>query len=75
MVLYQKKHNHKQHYKFDKNIEKKIVYTSHHQIQDLWFGIIHMVIMRIRGLSYTHYLKMVDRISHHSEIREYSFEA
>ena len=36
MVLYQKKkHNHKQHYKFDKDIEKKIVYTSHHQIQDL----------------------------------------
>ena len=25
MVLYQKKHNNKQHYKFDNDIEKKIV--------------------------------------------------
>ncbi len=31
-----RKHIHKQHYKFDNDIEKKIVYTSHHQIQNIY---------------------------------------
>jgi hypothetical protein len=46
-----KKHNHKQQYKFDNNIEKKIVDITY-SIQILWFGIFYMVITHTGRLSY-----------------------
>jgi transposase len=62
-----KKHNHKQH-KFDNNMEEKIVdiASSNPRTFDLGFSTWSL---RVLAGFLMHDLKLVDKISHHSEIR------
>ena len=63
-----KKHNHKQH-KFDNDIEKKIVDIASLQIQESYGLGFSTWSLRVLAGFLMHDLKMVDKISHHAEIR------
>ena len=69
-----KKHNHKQH-KFDNDIEKQIVdmaSTANPRSFDLGFSTWSL---RVLAGFIMYDIKLVDKISHHSEIRNIPFEA
>ena len=67
MALYQKKHDHKQ-YKFDDNIEKKIIDITSSNPRSYGLGFSTWSLHVLAGCL-TNDLKLVDKISHSAEIR------
>jgi hypothetical protein len=68
MALYQKKHNYKQH-KFNNDVEKKIVQIASSNPRDDYGWGFSTWSLRVLAGFLIHDLKTIDRISHHSEIR------
>ena len=64
-----KKHNHKQQYKFDNNIEKKIVQITLSNPRSYGLEFSTWWSLRILAGFLMHDLKMMDKISHSAEIR------